>query len=182
MTADFVGSAGQGCLHGGDEWAAVNRATLARQLLLERESVRGRRGRAAGGDAGAGAQDIRTSVCGRGSVGFEESELDRAVADREVVRATMFRRHLASGDSRGLSTVSDHGVAGARGGLGGARGIEGPGWSLRKVVAAAKKLLAKEPLTFTEVRDALQKQFPDVNERALGFCTRMLVPSGDVPD
>ncbi len=33
-----------------------------------------------------------------------------------------------------------------------------------------------EPLTFTEVRDALQQQFPDVNDRALGFCTRMLVP------
>jgi hypothetical protein len=45
-----------------------------------------------------------------------------------------------------------------------------------KVVKAAEKVLAKEPLTFTEVRDALQQQFPDVNERALGFCTRMLVP------
>jgi hypothetical protein len=45
-----------------------------------------------------------------------------------------------------------------------------------KVVGAAEMLLAKEPLTFTQVRDALQQQFPDVNERALGFCTRMLVP------
>jgi hypothetical protein len=45
-----------------------------------------------------------------------------------------------------------------------------------KVVAAARELLAKEPLTFTEVRDALVEQFPKVNERALGFCTRMMVP------
>jgi hypothetical protein len=45
-----------------------------------------------------------------------------------------------------------------------------------KVVSAATKLLAREPLTFTEVRDALQVEFPEVNERALGFCTRMMVP------
>jgi hypothetical protein len=31
-------------------------------------------------------------------------------------------------------------------------------------------------LTFTEVRNALQEKFPKVNERALGFCTRMMVP------
>ena len=31
-------------------------------------------------------------------------------------------------------------------------------------------------MTFTEVRDALQQEFPEVNERALGFCTRMMVP------
>jgi len=60
-------------------------------------------------------------------------------------------------------------------------GDRGAGLEPDKVVAAAAKLLAKEPLTFTEVRDALQEQFPEVNERALGFCTRMLVPLAMYP-
>jgi hypothetical protein len=55
-------------------------------------------------------------------------------------------------------------------------GERGEGLEPEKVVAAAEKLLAKEPLTFTEVRDALVAQFPAVNDRALGFTTRMLVP------
>src|SRR3989442_621872 len=45
-----------------------------------------------------------------------------------------------------------------------------------KVVKAAERLLKKEPLTFTEVRDALVTEFPGVNDRALGYCTRMMVP------
>jgi hypothetical protein len=55
-------------------------------------------------------------------------------------------------------------------------GERAEGLEPEKVVAAAEKLLAKEPLTFTEVRDALVREFPAVNDRALGFTTRMMVP------
>jgi hypothetical protein len=154
---------------------AVNRATLARQVLLEREQssavdVVGRL-------AGMQGQEPKHPYVGLWSriTGFEEAELDRAVQDRTVVRATMFRGTLhlvtAADYLRFRTTVSPVLEAGLK-----VLGDRGAGLEPDKVVAAAEKLLAKEPLTFTEVRDALQEQFPEVNERALGFCTRMLVP------
>ncbi|MFC6158402.1 winged helix DNA-binding domain-containing protein [Kribbella jiaozuonensis] len=154
---------------------AVNRATLARQLLLERADVP--------------AVDVVARLAGMQGqepkhpyVGlwtrideFAEAQLDQAVAAREVVRATMFRGtlHLVTATDylRFRTTVSPVLEAGLR-----VLGDRGAGLEPEKVVGAAEKLLAKEPLTFTEVRDALQEQFPEVNERALGFCTRMLVP------
>jgi hypothetical protein len=153
----------------------VNRATLARQLLLGREAVPA--GEVVGRLVGMQGQEAKHPYVGLWSRvdGFEEAELDRAVREREVVRATMWRGTLhlvtAADYLRFRTTVAPVLEAGLK-----VLGDRGAGLEPDKVVAAAKKLLAKEPLTFTEVRDALQQQFPDVNERALGFCTRMLVP------
>ncbi|WP_350280335.1 winged helix DNA-binding domain-containing protein [Kribbella sp. HUAS MG21] len=154
---------------------AVNRATLARQLLLER--VEASAVEVVGRLVGMQGQEAKHPYVGLWSrvVGFEGVELDRAVAAREVVRATMFRGTLhlvTAGDYlRFRRTVTPVLEAGLR-----VLGERAAGLEPEKVVAAAEALLAKEPLTFTEVRNALQQQFPDVNERALGFCTRMLVP------
>ena len=154
---------------------AVNRATLARQVLLERERVPAVD--VVGRLVGMQGQEPKHPYLGLWSriEGFGEAELDQAVADRDVVRATMFRgtlHLLTSADYlRFRTTVSPVLEAGLK-----VLGDRGEGLEPEKVVAAAEKLLAKEPLTFTEVRDALQQQFPDVNERALGYCTRMLVP------
>ncbi|TDW60878.1 winged helix DNA-binding domain-containing protein [Kribbella pratensis] len=154
---------------------AVNRATLARQVLLEREQTSAVD--VVGRLAGMQGQEPKHPYVGLWSriTGFEEAELDRAVLDRTVVRATMFRGTLhlvtAADYLRFRTTVSPVLEAGLK-----VLGDRGAGLEPDKVVAAAEKLLAKEPLTFTEVRDALQEQFPEVNERALGFCTRMLVP------
>ncbi len=107
--------------------------------------------------------------------GFAGEELNQAVADRDVVRATLFRGtlHLVTAEDylRFRTTIGPILEAGLRMLKDRAEGLD-----VGKVVAAAEKLLAKEPLTFTEVRDALQEQFPAVNERALGFTTRMMVP------
>ncbi|MFI5691090.1 winged helix DNA-binding domain-containing protein [Kribbella sp. NPDC051586] len=154
---------------------AVNRATLARQLLLERANVPAVE--VVARLAGMQGQEPKHPYVGLWSRidGFEESELDRSVEAREVVRATMFRGTLhlvtAADYLRFRTTVSPVLEAGLK-----VLGDRGAGLEPDKVVAAAEKLLAKEPLTFTEVRDALLQQFPEVNERALGFCTRMLVP------
>lgn len=153
----------------------VNRAMLARQLLLGREALAA--GEVVGRLVGMQGQEAKHPYVGLWSRidGFEESELDRAVREREVVRGTMFRGTLhlvtAADYLRFRTTVAPVLEAGLK-----VLGDRAAGLEPDKVVAAAKKLLAKEPLTFTEVRDALQQQFPDVNERALGFCTRMLVP------
>ncbi|WP_432883800.1 winged helix DNA-binding domain-containing protein [Kribbella sp. CA-245084] len=154
---------------------AVNRATLARQLLLERANVPAVD--VVGRLVGMQGQEAKHPYVGLWTRidGFEEAQLDQAVTSRDVVRATMFRGTLhlvtAADYLRFRVTVAPVLEAGLR-----VLGDRGAGLEPDKVVAAAEKLLAKEPLTFTEVRDALQEQFPEVNERALGFCTRMLVP------
>jgi len=154
---------------------AVNRATLARQMLVERADVSGVE--AVGRLVGMQGQEPKHPYVGLWSRidGFAESDLDQAVVERDVVRATLFRGTLhlvtAADFLRFRTTVAPVLEAGLK-----VLGDRGEGLEPAKVVAAAKKLLAKEPLTFTEVRDALQQQFPGVNERALGYCTRMLVP------
>ncbi|MFK4082958.1 winged helix DNA-binding domain-containing protein [Kribbella sp. NPDC020789] len=154
---------------------AVNRATLARQLLVERADVSV--GAAVGRLVGMQGQEAKHPYVGLWSrvAGFAEGELDRAVAEREVVRGTLFRGTLhlvtAADYLRFRVTVAPVLEAGLRLLKERAERMEPA-----KVVAAAERMLAKEPLTFTEVRDALQQEFPEVNERALGFCTRMLVP------
>ena len=40
----------------------------------------------------------------------------------------------------------------------------------------ARQLLLERPRTFGELRSLLVAEFPEVNERALGFCVRMLLP------
>ncbi|WP_328330657.1 winged helix DNA-binding domain-containing protein [Kribbella sp. NBC_00382] len=154
---------------------AINRATLARQLLLERSDLSVVQ--AVERLAGMQGQEPKHPYVGLWSRidGFTDADLTAAVEARDVVRATLYRGtlHLVSADDylhfrTTLSPVLEAGLKllGDR-----AKGLEPD-----KVAAAARQLLAVEPLTFTEVRDALQAKFPDVNDRALGFCTRMLVP------
>ena len=153
---------------------AVNRATLARQMLVERATYPGWRRSGDWWGCRGRSRSIRTSGCGRGSTGSKRpSWIGRSQSGTWC--GDLVPGDFASGDGRGPRAIPCHSGAGTRGGVEGA-GDRGEGLEPAKVVAAAKKLLAKEPLTFTEVRDALQEQFPDVNERALGFCTRMLVP------
>ena len=45
-----------------------------------------------------------------------------------------------------------------------------------------RQLLRAAPLTFDEIRARLQEQFPDVNDRALGYAVRTLLPLVMVPD
>ncbi|TDU90262.1 winged helix DNA-binding protein [Kribbella voronezhensis] len=154
---------------------AVNRATLARQMLLERSAVGvvGTVERL----VGMQGQEAKHPFVGLWSrvEGFSDEQLTVAVGKREVVRATLFRGTLhvvVAGDYlRFRSTMGPILEGGLK-----MLGERAEGLDVGKVVAAAKKLLAKEPLTFTEVRDGLQEQFPEVNDRALGFCTRMMVP------
>jgi len=154
---------------------AVNRATLARQLLVERAEVS--TVEAVGQLAGMQGQEPKHPYVGLWSRldGFTEAQLTEAVDKRDVVRATLFRGtlHLVTSEDylRFRNTLSPVLESGLR-----MLGDRAAGLEPDKVVAAARKLLAKEPLTFTEVRDALVEQFPEVNERALGFTTRMMVP------
>ncbi|GAB3817985.1 winged helix DNA-binding domain-containing protein [Kribbella italica] len=154
---------------------AINRATLSRQLLLERAEVGP--AEAVRRLAGMQGQEPKHPYVGLWTRldGFADAELTAAVEAREVVRATLFRGtlHLVTAEDylRFRTTLAPVLEAGLK-----MLKERGEGLEPDKVVAAARKLLTKEPLTFTQVRDALQEQFPAVNDRALGFCTRMMVP------
>ncbi|MFC0627223.1 winged helix DNA-binding domain-containing protein [Kribbella deserti] len=159
---------------------AVNRATLARQLLLERADLTP--AEAVGRLAGMQGQEPKHPYAGLWTrlAGFAATDLTHAVHEREVVRATFFRGtlHLVTKADylafRGtLTPVLEAGLK--------LLGDRAAGLDQAAVVAAARKLLAAGPLTFTEIRDALIEQFPEVNDRALGFTTRMLVPLVMVP-
>jgi hypothetical protein len=153
----------------------VNRATLARQMLLERADVSAVE--AVRRLVGMQGQEPKHPYVGLWTrlYGFSDEQLSTAVQDRKLVRATLYRGtlHLLTPDDylRFRTTLGPVLESGLR-----MLGDRAEGLEPAKVVAVARELLAKAPLTFTEVRNALVEQFPKVNERALGFCTRMMVP------
>ncbi len=158
----------------------LNRATLARQLLLERSdcSVVAAVQRL----GGMQAQEPRHPFVGLWTrvADFSPDLLLEAIAAQEVVRATLMRStlHLFSAADyaalrmalQPLPSVALR-VLGAR-----AEGLDP-----EAVVPAAQELLAGQPQPFDELRAGLVERFPDVNDRALGYCARTLVPLVMVP-
>ncbi|WP_245679238.1 winged helix DNA-binding domain-containing protein [Actinomadura hibisca] len=159
---------------------ALNRATLARQMLLAREvaTVPGAVERL----GGLQAQEPRPPFLGLWSrlSEFRVEDLLAALHDRSVVRATAMRGTLH------LMTAADYAAFRVPmqpvldGGLR-ALGDRAQGLEREPVLATARDLLLERPRTFNEVRDLLQKAFPDVNDRALGFTVRMALPLVMVP-
>jgi hypothetical protein len=159
----------------------LNRATLARQLLLERVEISVPDAVAQLG--GLQAQEPKPPFIGLWTrlAEFQESELQQALLDRAVVRATMMRGtlHLATAADYGafrapLQTVLSRGMTSALRDR--AEGLEP-----EAVLPVARELLEERPRTFDELRTLLQGAFPHVNHRALGFAVRMLLPLVMVP-
>lgn len=60
-------------------------------------------------------------------------------------------------------------------------GARAEGLDTAAVLPAARRLLTGRPLPFDEIRARLQAQFPEVNDRALGYAVRTLLPLVMVP-
>jgi hypothetical protein len=153
----------------------LNRATLARQLLLERADL----GVHAAVERliGMQAQEARPPFIGLWSrlASFRRQDLHQALHEREVVRATLMRGtiHLFSaGDYAAfrvaIQPVLDQGMK--------MLGDRANGLEPDRVLPVARALLAERPRTFGETRSLLLEQFPEANERGLGFAVRMLLP------
>jgi hypothetical protein len=158
----------------------LNRATLARQLLLERSAV----GVAAAIEqlAGMQAQEPKHPFIGLWTrlEDFDEDALRRALLDREVVRATLMRSTLhlfSAADYAALRMSMQPPMSVAKRVL----GPRAADLDLDEVLPAAKRLLKGTALAFDEIRARLQEQFPDVNDRALGYAVRTLLPLVMVP-
>ncbi|GGL15989.1 hypothetical protein GCM10014719_17640 [Planomonospora parontospora subsp. antibiotica] len=158
----------------------LNRATLARQMLLAREksdvvTAVERLG-------GMQAQEPRHPFTGLWTrlEDFRREDLHRALHEHSVVRATMMRAtlHLVSAaDHARFRPVLAPSLAAALHG----RGELTAGLDLDALLPVARAVLAEGPRDFTELRALLQRHFPDVNERALGYAVRMSLPLVMVP-
>ena len=158
----------------------LNRATLARQLLLAREPIGPVE--AIGRLCGLQAQEPAPPFVGLWTrlEGFEREHLLAALHDREIVRATLMRAtlHLLGADDYAsfrpaLQPVMERAVR--------VLGERAAGLEPERVLPAARALLLERPLGFNELRRLLQEQFPDVNDRALGYLVRTHLPLVMVP-
>jgi hypothetical protein len=161
--------------------AQLNRATLARQLLLERANAV-TVPQAVQRLGGMQAQEPKHPFIGLWSrlEGFEAEALRRALHDRAVVRATLMRStlHLFTADDYAALRMSMQPPGSVSQRVLGARS---KGLDLEAVLPAATRLLQGDALAFDEIRARLQEEFPDVNDRALGYAVRTLLPLVMVP-
>ncbi len=158
----------------------LNRATLARQMLLERASI----GVPAAIErlAGMQAQEPKHPFIGLWTrvASFSADALLDALREREVVRATLMRSTLhlfSAADYAALRLSLQPPMSVALRVL----GARAEGLDAEQVVPATRELLAGAQLTFDAIRAGLQERFPDVNDRALGYAARTLVPLVMVP-
>ncbi|WP_030171969.1 winged helix DNA-binding domain-containing protein [Spirillospora albida] len=159
---------------------ALNRATLARQLLLARAEIPV--AAAVERLGGMQAQEPKPPFLGLWTrvAGFEPAHLLTALHDRSLVRATAMRATLhlmTAADYREFRTALQPALDAALRVL----GDRAKALDLGEVVPAAVAHLEKGPLTFNEVRALLQEDLPDVDDRALGYAVRLWVPLVMVP-
>ena len=159
----------------------LNRATLARQMLLERTADCDLPG-AVERLAGMQAQEPKHPFIGLWSrlAGFSSEALLGALAQRAVVRATLMRSTLhllGAADYVALRLALQPPMSVALRVL----GARAEGLDPEAVVSATRELLAGRPLVFDAIRAGLQERFPDVDDRALGYAARTLVPLVMVP-
>ena len=160
---------------------ALNRALLARQMLLSREKITALS--AVERLVGLQAQQARPPFAGLWSriEGFEREELLQLLAARQVVRATLMRGtlHLMGAKDylafrpalQPVLSLAMQSVLRDR--------VKGLG--IDAIVSAAREIFER-PSTFTELRRVLAKAFPNEDERAMGYTVRTHLPLVTVPD
>ncbi|MEU3271413.1 winged helix DNA-binding domain-containing protein [Saccharomonospora sp. NPDC006951] len=162
---------------------ALNRATLARQLLLDRAelSVPG----AVAHLCGMQAQEPREPFTGLWSRlrAFDPAALDGALNDREVVRMHLMRRTVHLVTARDALAWRDRHAAMLRQRVLGVYRAELDGVDLGELAEEGRRLLSGgEPRSTAEVAKALLKRWPHSGQRALGeLVISALVPVVQLP-
>lgn len=159
---------------------ALNRATLARQMLLQRERVKVTT--AIERIGGMQAQVPKPPFLGLWSriEDFDRDELRKAIARGDVVRATLNRGtiHLVTKkDLAAWRPLFQPALTSIALGLTKQRPVD-----VDTVVAAARKFFAKQPATFEALRDHLAPLFPKFDPRLMAYTVRMHLPLTLVPD
>jgi hypothetical protein len=160
----------------------LNRATLARQMLLERETLPVL-------DAVGRLVGLQAQVPTPPYVGlwtrlrdFRREDLTRLMSERLVVRATLMRAtlHLMTATDYLLLrpalqpalTRSLQSIAGRR-----MQGLDAD-----ELVAKAREFFAQEPRAFAELKATLSELLPDRDPSALAYAVRTHLPLVQVPN
>ncbi len=162
---------------------ALNRATLARQLLLEREPLAPLD--AVGRLVGLQAQVPRDPYVGLWARldGFRAEELSALVEQRKVVRTAAMRAtiHLLTSDDAIAIRPLVQPVLDAELGRHPEHGPRLRDVDLAAALVAGRGLLADRPLTTTELRAALAERFPELDAPAVAYACRCLLALVQVP-
>ena len=160
---------------------ALNRATLARQMLLRRHDMPLL-------DAlehlvGLQAQTPQSWYHGLWSrlTGFQPERLAQLLSDRQVVRIALMRStiHLVTAaDCLAIRPLIQPVI---ERGLSSNFGRNLVGLDPDEVAAAGKKLVDEQPRTFSEMGRLLAEQWPDRDKASLGQAVRTWVPLVQVP-
>ncbi len=160
----------------------INRATLARQMLLGRERTPPLR--AIERLVALQAQWPRPPFVGLWSrlQAFERNDLAALLARGKAVRATLLRGtlHVCSAKDylalrRLMQPVLDAGLQSILRQRGASLDVAG-------LTEEARGILAPQPLTFEDLRDRLKRLHPKADERAMGYAVRMSLPLVMVPE
>jgi hypothetical protein len=159
----------------------INRATLARQMLLAREKVTAVK--AIERLVGMQAQWPKPPFLGLWSrvEGFERDHLTALFHKRAIVRATFLRATIhvvTTKDFLALRPAIQPVLESAMQAILKERldGID-----LTALTKQVRKMLDREPLTFAAIREEFLRADPKADERAMGYAVRMLLPLVQVP-
>jgi hypothetical protein len=160
----------------------MNRATLARQMLLAREKIVPLK--AVERLVGMQAQWPRPPFVGLWSrvQRFARADLARLLDRRQVVRATSLRGTLHLLTAKDFVALRPTLQPVLEAGMRSIVRQRGAAIDAERLVERARALLADEPRTFEELREQLLHDDPEGDERAMGYAVRMLLPLVQVPD
>ncbi len=155
---------------------ALGRATLARQMLLERARVAPIT--AIERLAGVQAQLGRPAFIALWSrlAGFRREPLLAAIAKRRVVRATLMRGTLHMVSARDYLAFRPAMAAMLAEAMRRVLRDRADGLDVAALTRAARTILADGPLTFEQMRPRLAAALGHADERALGLAVRMVLP------
>ena len=158
----------------------LNRATLSRQMLLERKALP----LPAAIERLVGLQAQLTSAPYVGLWtrlhDFQREDLATLIEKRDIVKATMMRAtlHLCTAkDYLKFRTTLAPLLIGAASSIAKDRGA----FDLDKVLQAARKFLGEKPRTFAAISERLTELMPDVDVGAMRYSVRMHLPLVQVP-
>lgn len=159
----------------------LNRATLARQMLLAREKTT-----ATGAIerlVALQAQVARPPFIGLWTrvAGFRREDLLRLIDARKVVRATALRGTLHLMTARDFVRLRGPMQPALTAGMLSVLRRRAMALDIGALVAVARREFDARPATFAGLRAALMKRFPNGDERAMGFAVRTHLPLVQVP-
>ncbi|HVG64277.1 MAG TPA: winged helix DNA-binding domain-containing protein, partial [Hyalangium sp.] len=159
----------------------LNRATLARQMLLTREKITAVR--AIERLVGMQAQLARPPFVGLWTrlEKFKREDLIQLVQRRKVVRGSLMRGTLHLMSTKDYVQLRAAVQPALTAGMQSILRDRSQDLDIDRLVAEGRKYFDEEPRTFEELRDHLRKRFPKGDERAMAYAVRMHLPLIQVP-